>query len=120
MSNTFSHKKKILLKRYYKERWDSEYEKYERYGYDFEGNRVPINFTVYLPKAGVKPKIKKCVDDKDKWYKTTPSWFVNMFMTRPQRRSGTLWEREALKTSLEELSDIDTPLHGKKPHIYYY
>jgi hypothetical protein len=39
-------------------------------------------------------------------------------MTKPQRRKAKLWEKEVLKSP--DLEDTDTPLSGKKPHIYFW
>jgi hypothetical protein len=48
----------------------------------------------------------------------TPSWFTRMMMTKPQRKAAHDWERKAATSS--DIEQLDTPPHGKKPHIYYW
>jgi hypothetical protein len=67
------------------------------------------------------PKIPKWMDDTWHWLQSTPSWWTNMFMNRPQRHKARRWEREVQKINdLDELEDIDTPNVSKKPHVYYW
>jgi hypothetical protein len=64
-----------------------------------------------------KPK-KSRSEDIWHWLSGTPSWWINLFMIRPQRVKGRLWEQKAkLATDLEE---IDKPSVSKKPHKYYW
>lgn len=51
---------------------------------------------------------------------TTPSWFNRMFMNRPQRHKGRMWEKDVVKLDKESLEETDSPSVGKKPHIYYW
>lgn len=53
-----------------------------------------------------------------KWWNSTPSWFVRMYMTKPQRKEVKMWERDATMRNDVEL--VDLPPHGKKPHKYYW
>lgn len=54
------------------------------------------------------------------WSWSTPSQWVNMMMTRPQRAKVRKWKVEAKQTKVEELDGLDLPAHGKKPHVYYW
>ncbi len=124
MSRTYKHTKKVKLKRYYRDRWDSEHEKIEYVGcyYTWPDLETPTREyigTRYLKKPGVRPKLRKEIDSEDHWM-NTPSWWVNLMMTKPQRREGSLWEREVVKTPLEDLDGVDTPNISKKPHIYFW
>jgi hypothetical protein len=66
-------------------------------------------------------KTKKCkkVDTEDHWM-STPSEWTRLMMNRPQRRQGNLWEREAAKTDISSLGDLDKPNVSRKPHVYYW
>jgi hypothetical protein len=77
--------------------------------------------TFFLKKPGVIHKKKRRdFDTTDHWYKTTPSGWTRRYMTRPQRRAGSLWERDVVRTSIDELDGVDHPLVGRKPHVYYW
>ena len=52
------------------------------------------------------------------WVKETPSWWISMHMTKPQRKAVKTWERNAGKT--DDIEELDTPPHGNKPHKYYW
>ena len=114
MSRTYKHTKEALLKRYYKERWDDEYEKYEYMAeLWFQPGEYRIS-TRYIKKAGVLTKKKKNVDSEHHWM-TTPSWWNRLQHTRPERRSA--------KVALSRVSDVeeaDIPDLGRKPHIYFW
>lgn len=108
MSRTYKHIKQSKLKKFYKERWDTLY-------WPSEQGR----FWDLLKKPGVLPKRKKGLDVEDHWM-NTPSWWIRLMMSKPQRREGSLWERETVRTPLEELDGVDTPSISRKPHIYYW
>lgn len=108
MSRTYKHIKRVKLKKFYEERWDTLYEPQELGRYWHR-----------LQKPGVLPKRRKELDTEEHWM-NTPSWWVRLMMTRPQRREGSLWEREVVKTSLEEIDGVDTPSISRKPHIYFW
>lgn len=68
-------------------------------------------------------KLKKPRDQDTDWHwlQMTPSWWVNLFMTRPQRHAAQRWERDIQKIQdQEELEEVDTPNVSKKPHKYYW
>lgn len=98
---------------------------YERVEYELESPRTTWNgkivttsyFGVY--KAGVKTKKKKNKDTEWHWM-STPGWWVSMFMTRPQRHAGKMWERKVLKANIEDVDLLDTPNVSRKPHCYYW
>jgi len=65
-------------------------------------------------------KKRKEVDTEWHWM-STPSWWVNLTMTRPQRKEAQIWEQEVKKIqNPEELEEVDTPNVSKKPHKYYW
>ena len=43
-----------------------------------------------------------------------------MKMGKPQRRAASTWQRNAEKTAANDLDGMDSPPHGKKPHIYFW
>ena len=122
MSRTYKDRNRVKLKRYYRDRWETEHTKfvYEGWKYvwpDFNNSVGTITRTIYLKKAGVKPKKRKELDTEDHWM-STPGWWVKMTMTKPQRRSQHLLEKQALKAV--DIEDVDFPELGRKPHIYYW
>ena len=76
-------------------------------------------FRKYRPGKTTKTKKRREVDTENHWM-STPSWWTRLLMTKPQRREGTLWEREVVKTQLTELEEVDKPSVSRKPHIYYF
>lgn len=55
------------------------------------------------------------------WCETTPSWWNNLFHTRPRRKEAQKFEREIQKiTDLDELEDLEVPNVSNKPHKYYW
>lgn len=71
----------------------------------------------YLDIPGAKTKKKKSVDFSNNGMGSTPSWWVNTFMTKPKRRACRTWERKVLFSDIEETI---CPDFGKKPHICYW
>ena len=62
-------------------------------------------------------KKRKELDTEDHWM-STPSWWVRMFMTRPQRVEQKRQMREIAKQQdLEEVDFVDTK---RKPQVYYW
>ena len=108
MSRTYKHIKRVKLKKFYAERWDTLYE--------------PQELGMYwhrLKKPGVLPKLSKRLDTEDHWM-STPSWWTRLCMLKPQRRAGSLWEREVVKCQVADLEEVDKPSVSRKPHIYYW
>jgi len=101
--------------------WGAEKIPYE-YQYQPWGTEEPVTVTRYWykPIPGAKTKKKKHVDCDWHWLQSTPSWWTRMMMNRPQRRESRLWEHDAERISLDSLEELDYPLVGKKPHIYYW
>lgn len=64
-----------------------------------------------------KPKVK---DTTWHWLQATPSWWNNMFHTRPRRRESQRFGRIVEKTSLDTLEELDKPNVSNKPHKYYW
>ena len=86
----------------------------------WDKDRERIEDTYYwldLPTTRVKKR--KELDTEEHWM-STPAWWTRLMMNRPQRRECKLWERDALKSSLDSLDDLDKPIISRKPHIYYW
>ena len=73
----------------------------------------------YIDLPTTKAKKRKELDTEEHWM-NTPGWWTRLTMNRPQRRKCKLWERDALKSSLDSLDDLDKPIISRKPHIYYW
>jgi hypothetical protein len=117
MSNTYKHKKAVKLKKYYKDRWETERYKV---AYEYESyNNPDVVYTSYkyLEFPGVKPKQRKEVDVEYHWM-TTPQWWIHLMHNKPQRRQQHLLEKAALRA--EDLEDFEIPDTKRKPHKYFY
>lgn len=86
---------------------------HQKYGKNYSNKKY---FIVYIQ----KPKLKKNVfNPDDHWFKSTPSWWVQEFMTVPKRAKCRNWEKQTLK--LQNIEDFTIcPDFGNKPHIYYW
>lgn len=73
-----------------------------------------------VKKAGFFQKVKRTKNAQWHWMGSTPSWWINQMMTRPQRVASKKFEREIVKCNIEELEELDAPIIGRKPHIYYW
>lgn len=57
----------------------------------------------------------------DYWnWMATPAWWIRLKMTRPQRRKASTWQKEAEKTDIVDLKELDKPLSKRKPHHYFW
>ncbi len=125
MSRTYKDIKRYKRRAESKASWETRYDVYEYYGVvysypDYNETTKTVLRTKYLKKAGVLTKKRKNDYSKDHWYRSTPSWWTHLFMTRPQRRKGRVWECEVVKSQVIALEEADPPSVGKKPHIYYW
>lgn len=66
-----------------------------------------------------KSKKKRHVDTEWHWM-GTPGWWIHLMMTKPQRRAGSLWERDVVKADIDQLDNFDKPSISRKPHRYYW
>lgn len=62
----------------------------------------------------LKPKE---VDTEYHWM-STPSWFTNLFMTRPERRRASNFTSQVIYS--QDLEEEDLADTKRKPHIYYW
>lgn len=67
-----------------------------------------------------KRKRAKKEDTDFHWLGSTPSWWNNLFHTRPRRNAAHVWEVNARKSSVEDLEELDKPNVSNKPHKYYF
>lgn len=74
-------------------------------------------FHKYRPGKTTKTKKRKEVDTEDHYLSGNPSWWDNLFHTRPIRRKFKNY-----CTSLIGCTDLSIlePLDSNKPHKYYY
>lgn len=57
------------------------------------------------------------VDSENHWM-STPGWWTHFYMDRPQRQASNQYMKQiTLDVDLEEL---DPPMIGRKPHVYYW
>ena len=84
--------------------------------------KIADTWNSYLYLKTTKPKKRKKQDTENHWM-STPGWWVNMFMNKPQRRATKLWEQNFSNKDIPTEDDIDyydTPSVSRKPHIYYW
>lgn len=74
-------------------------------------------FHYYIYVKSTKAKKRKEVDTENHWM-TTPSWWINLRMNKPQRREAHMLEKKVLR--VEDIEDLDFPNLKRKPHIYYW
>lgn len=55
-----------------------------------------------------------------RFWMSTPGWWIRMWMNKPQRRLGALWQRETERTPVSDLDLQDTPNVTRKPHKYFW
>lgn len=97
--------------------------RFKEYGYDY-GRETIYNddgrILGWKQKPGVKTKKKRNIDNEYHWLWSTPSWWTRLYMNRPKRREGRLWEREVVKMNMDDLEETISPDVSKKPHQYYW
>jgi len=98
----------------YRVEYDAEYADY------YTGEIMTGTRSYYLKKAGFYPKIKRHTDSKFHWVQNEPSWWTRMFMNRPQRSQGRMWERNVVGVSKDKLIDVNLPNVSRKPHLWYW
>lgn len=57
---------------------------------------------------------KKKKSDHVYWPMSTPSWWTRMIINRPYRRAIKMWERNVMKTDIEDV------VPNKEPRLKYY
>lgn len=67
-----------------------------------------------------KGKIDRKFTSRSKWrsWKSTPSWWTNLHMTRPERRKNKKVCNDIIKG--KNFDDMALPLGNNKPHEYYW
>lgn len=66
-----------------------------------------------------KPKLRKEVDSEDHWM-TTPSWWNNLFHTRPIRGKFRNYTKGVVRCPIEYIDDLVEPLDSNRPHKYFW
>lgn len=66
-----------------------------------------------------KPKLRKELDTEDHWL-GTPSWWNNLFHSRPIRRKFSTFCNISKGLSVEHLEEVLEPSDSRKPHKYFY
>lgn len=94
-----------------------------------EGNEHHWHYYIDLPTT--KTKKRKGQDVEEHWM-TTPGWWINIMMERPQRRASKLWENNFrnkrictwhesyIDDTIDWLESFDTPSISRKPHCYFW
>lgn len=67
-----------------------------------------------------KPKVRRTKDTEWQWYSTAPSWWNNLFHTKPIRGNFRKFTLDIVKSKVEAIEDMLEPSDSKSPHKYYY
>lgn len=98
---------------------DREYFKYTCIWENYAGEIVEHEWKAYLQTKTTKPKKRKKVDHENHWM-TTPSWWNNLFHTRPIRGNFRTFLSAAKKSKLEDIEGMLEPTDSKSPHKYFW
>lgn len=74
----------------------------------------------HIMRKTTKPKVRRSVDTDWQWYNSTPSWWNNLFHTKPIRGKFRNFNKLAVKSPLSSLEDMLEPQDSNKPHKYFY
>lgn len=66
-----------------------------------------------------KPKLRKRVDTEDHWM-STPSWWNNLFHTRPIRGKFRNYTKCVVRCPIEYIENLVEPSDSCKPHKYFW
>lgn len=66
------------------------------------------------------PKQRKEVDNDWHWMQGTPSWWNNLFHTRPIRGNFRRFLANAVRSEVEAIPDMLEPTDSRRPHKYYW
>lgn len=67
-----------------------------------------------------KTKKRREVNTEWHWLGSTPSWWNNLFHTRPIRNKFKAFGTKVVGMDLEVIEDMLEPSDSRRPHKYYY
>lgn len=104
-----------------KSTWDDTHEAvpYTYEAISIYGGTITVTRHWYKDVAGAKPKLRKEVDTEDHWM-TTPSWWNNLFHTRPIRSKFRNYTKGIVRCPIEYIDEALEPLDSNKPHKYFW
>lgn len=76
-------------------------------------------FRKYRQGKTTKTKKRKEVDTENHWM-STPSWWNNLFHTRPIRGNFRAFLTNVVKSNITEIEDMLEPTDSKSPHKYFW
>lgn len=76
-------------------------------------------YTSYRQGKTTKTKKRKEVDTEEHW-QTTPSWWNNLFHTRPIRGNFRAFLTNVVKSEITEIEGMLEPTDSKSPHKYFW
>lgn len=86
---------------------------------DYQQDYICLEGYYHILRKTTKPKVKRSVDTDWAWMQATPSWWNNLFHTRPIRGKFRSFCVLARKTPVEELEEVIEPTDSRRPHKYY-
>lgn len=87
---------------------------------DYAQDYIMLDGYYHIWQKTTKPKVRKTKNTEWGWIKGTPSWWNNLFHTRPIRRKFKNFCTISVGKPLEILEEILEPEDSKCPHKYYY
>jgi hypothetical protein len=67
-----------------------------------------------------KPKLRKRVDTEDHYLSGGPSWWNNLFHTRPIRGKFRNYTKYVVRCPIEYIDELLEPSDSKRPHKYFW
>ena len=80
---------------------------------------IPGTF-YYIQLPTTKPKVAREASNEWHWMRGTPSWWNNLFHTRPIRGKFRNFCSNARKTDVSQLEELLEPEDSKSPHKYFW
>jgi len=74
----------------------------------------------YIKLPTTIPKKKRRVDTEWHWTQSTPSWWNNLFHTRPVRGNFRKFTKDIVKSKILDIAELQEPSDSTKPHKYYW
>ena len=87
---------------------------------DYQQDYIWLEGYYHILRKTTKPKVKRSVDTDWAWMQATPSWWNNLFHTRPIRGNFRKFTKDLVRLDKEAVEDILEPTDSRRPHKYYY
>jgi hypothetical protein len=87
---------------------------------DYAQDYIYLENFRYIWRKTTKAKVKRSKNTKWDWCGSTPSWWNNLFHTRPIRRKFRNYTKDVVRCHIECIEEVLEPLDSRKPHKYFW